>query len=77
MLTIKVKSQVCMLASVRKATLICLFCCVVQKLSHQLDGATVQGGKIQIKLQVGNHGNEIFNFFSSIFHRIFKKIKGT
>ena len=46
MLTIKVKSQVCMLAAVRKATLICLLFCVVQK--RQVDGASLQGGKIQI-----------------------------
>ena len=41
-LTIKVKSQVFMLAAVRKAPLICLFCCIVQKMSRQLDGTTVQ-----------------------------------
>ena len=46
MLTIKMKSQVCMLAAVRKETLICLLFCVVQK--RQVDGASLQGGKIQI-----------------------------
>ena len=40
------KSQVCMLAAVRKETLICLLFCVVQKC--QVVGASLQGGKIQI-----------------------------
>ena len=55
MLTIKVNSQVYLLASVRKANLICLCCCVVQKTA--VEGVTLHGGKIQTF-----HSKNIFNF---------------